>query len=81
MDDQSLQLIEYLNRAVSLGSIAYDSQLIINSMLCLKIVSIDTPDFEGFSALITEMNNMNSFVSLIKKKIALHEPFASLPVT
>jgi small-conductance mechanosensitive channel len=75
LDYQSLQLIEYLNKAVIIGSMDYDSQLIINTMIFLKIVSVDPSDFAGFTMIVVMMHQMESFISLIKKKIALHEPF------
>jgi hypothetical protein len=62
MDDQSLQLIEYLNTAVAKGSLAYDCQLIINAMTYLKVVSIGSDDFEGFTMIVAMMNEMSAFI-------------------
>jgi hypothetical protein len=72
MDDQSLLLIEYLNKAVTTGSMDYDSQLVINAMIFLKIVSVDSSDFAGFTMIVMMMYQMEAFISLIKKKIALY---------
>jgi hypothetical protein len=71
IDDQTLVLLDHMNKEMSVGSNLYDDQFIINMMIMAQVVAING-QLEGFIQAVDVFCGMPDLFQLFKDRIATH---------